>query len=121
MEAHESQEPVQSGQEVGTEVTEELLVHLLEKVVQRQLEPVLGALGELFERKGMPRRSESEALLTAVEVAELLKCDRRTVRRLELSGEMPVGIRIGGSKRWRADVLRRWLDGLSSAAGEEWS
>jgi len=95
-------------------------VHLLEKVVPRQLEPVLGALGELFERKARPRSSESEALLTAVDVAELLKCDRRTVRRLELSGEMPVGMRIGGSKRWRADVLRRWLDGLSIAAAEEW-
>ena len=95
-------------------VDETLLVEVVESVVQRKLEPVQARLDALLARLD-GEAVEAEALLTAHDLAELLKCDRRTVRRLELSGEVPPGLRIGGSKRWRAGEVRRWLDALRAA------
>lgn len=93
------------------------LADLMEAVVQRELSAIRVCLNELLEKLQELGGRQGE-LLSAVELAELLKCDRRTVRRLELSGEMPVGLRIGGAKRWRASVIRGWLDELSESTAE---
>ena len=99
-------------------------------VVLVEEDRLLQALDELFERvllslearlrgfgDSTPREvpAETEALLTVHDLAELLKCDPRTVRRLELSGEVPHGIRIGGSKRWHAAAVRRWLEEIQAS------
>lgn len=63
---------------------------------------------------------EQSPLLTAPEVARLLRLSDRTIRRLDSAGRLPRGLRIGGSKRWRRDELLAWI-----AAGcprrNEWS
>ena len=61
------------------------------------------------------RTEERSALLTADQLAALLQVDRRTVRRLELGGEIPSGFQIGGSKRWRSTDVRRWLERIGGA------
>ncbi|MEX0702456.1 MAG: helix-turn-helix domain-containing protein [Planctomycetales bacterium] len=52
---------------------------------------------------------EHSPLLTAREVAQLLRLSDRTVRRLDSAGRLPRGLRIGGSKRWRRDELLAWI------------
>ncbi|MEX0701311.1 MAG: helix-turn-helix domain-containing protein [Planctomycetales bacterium] len=54
-------------------------------------------------------RQEQSPLLTAPEVARLLRLSDRTVRRLDSAGRLPRGLRIGGSKRWRRDELLAWI------------
>ena len=34
----------------------------------------------------------------------------RTLRRMDASGKMPRGIRVGTKKLWRPDDLRRWVE-----------
>lgn len=60
-------------------------------------------------RTTMPPPREMPAdLLTATDLARLLKCDPRTVRRMELDGRLPSPIGHGRMKRWRrADIERR--------------
>jgi excisionase family DNA binding protein len=55
-------------------------------------------------------------MLAVDEVARLLKCSSRHVRRLSDAGQMPRPIRLGGLVRWRAVTgdpatgIRDWLD-----------
>ncbi len=46
----------------------------------------------------------------ASEAAEFLGVSRATFYRLDAKGEIPRAVRIGNSRRWRTDELRRWLD-----------
>ena len=58
-------------------------------------------------------RTALRMMLTERDVAKLIQCDVRTVRRLEKGGVLPLAIRFGGSKRWRAEAIEAWLDDLS--------
>ena len=58
-------------------------------------------------------RTALRMMLTERDVAKLIQCDVRTVRRLEKGGVLPLAIRFGGSKRWRAETIEAWLDDLS--------
>jgi len=49
-------------------------------------------------------------ILTPLEVATLLRCDRDKVYRLLKTGELP-GRRVGGSWLIRRERLMEWLDG----------
>ncbi|MFQ5732841.1 MAG: helix-turn-helix transcriptional regulator [Planctomycetaceae bacterium] len=49
-------------------------------------------------------------LLTAEQVAQALGVSLRFVRTCDSTGRLPRGIKLGRSKRWRADELRRWCD-----------
>lgn len=49
-------------------------------------------------------------LMTAKQVAEFLQVNVRTLRRLELMGDVPKSIRIGGAKRWRRAELQRAIE-----------
>ena len=64
---------------------------------------IVDAVREALGNGAMPE------LLTREEVAALLRVDARTLRRLELEGEVPPAITIGGSKRWRRTTMERWL------------
>lgn len=55
-------------------------------------------------------RPKTSTLLTGAEMAELLTCDPRTLRRWELAGEVPKAIHIGGAKRWRGGEVAAWLE-----------
>lgn len=59
-----------------------------------------------------PTLPSDRAMLTQGEVAELLGYDPRTVRRLELKGDLPPAIGKGRLKRWRVKDLERHLAGL---------
>ena len=50
-----------------------------------------------------------QLLLSAESLAELLDVSKRTLWRLRSAGRLPKPVRIGGSVRWRADEVRRWI------------
>ncbi len=53
--------------------------------------------------------SSKTAMLTVQDVADLLKCSRRTVSRLADSGQMPRPVKIGSLARWNREVVERWI------------
>ena len=55
-----------------------------------------------------------DEILTISEVAKLLKINEKTAYRLASQSEIP-GFKVGGSWRFRADELRRWME--TQAAG----
>ena len=59
-------------------------------------------------------QSQGPQLLTAAKLAGLLAISVRTLRRLQASGQLPHPIRLGGSIRWRADVVQSWIEGRLS-------
>ena len=60
------------------------------------------------------REAEDATLMAAGELAEALQCHPRTLRRMELRGELPPPIRKGRLKRWRRQEIQTWLDSRSS-------
>jgi len=60
--------------------------------------------------KAAKPRSSSSTLLTRTEMADLLACDTRTLRRWELTGDVPKAIHVGGAKRWRRGEVMAWLE-----------
>jgi excisionase family DNA binding protein len=48
-------------------------------------------------------------LLTARDLAVLLRLGIRTIRSMDAAGKLPAPVRIGGSVRWRLDEIRDWL------------
>lgn len=48
-------------------------------------------------------------LLDRHEMTTLLSVDPRTLRRLELAGEIPRAVQIGGAKRWKRAEIDAWL------------
>ena len=85
--------------EVVGELLDEKLAALAEQLVR-------GLSGSVADDPPHP-----EPMMTERMLAELLRCDPRTVRRLERSGELPAALRIGGSKRWRPEDVRSYLEG----------
>jgi excisionase family DNA binding protein len=59
-------------------------------------------------REGAP---EIPLLLTVRQVAELLNCSVRHIRRLADRGAMPQPVRIGALVRWERAELARWIEG----------
>lgn len=53
---------------------------------------------------------EESALFDIRQVAGLLRCSTRHVRRLADAGAMPAPVRLGVLLRWRREELQRWLD-----------
>lgn len=45
----------------------------------------------------------------AVQLARLLAVSIRHVRRLDASGQLPRGVRLGRAKRWLVEEIREWL------------
>lgn len=54
--------------------------------------------------------SMTATLLTADDIARLVRADVRTVRRWVREGELPAPIRIGGALRWRRATIDKWLE-----------
>ncbi|RJP30925.1 MAG: DNA-binding protein [Phycisphaerales bacterium] len=48
-------------------------------------------------------------LLTAADVAKLLRLSRRSVLKLRSRGAIPEPVRLGRSVRWRREELARWI------------
>jgi excisionase family DNA binding protein len=61
-----------------------------------------------------------DALLTPAEVAALFGVDPKTVTRWAKAGKLSSIRTLGGHRRYRADEVRRFLDGASmSVSGDE--
>jgi excisionase family DNA binding protein len=64
---------------------------------------------------------QDEALLTPAEVAALFRVDPKTVTRWAKAGKLSSIRTLGGHRRYRADEVRRFLDGArgqANGAGE---
>ena len=59
----------------------------------------------------MPTNNESDTLLTAQGLADLLGCDVRSLRRWRHEGRIPEPLYIGRVQRWRRADVDRWLEG----------
>jgi predicted DNA-binding transcriptional regulator AlpA len=58
-----------------------------------------------------PSTVSSETLLIdADEVARRVDVSPRTVWRLNSAGKLPKPVAVGGSRKWRADEIRRWVE-----------
>ncbi len=58
-------------------------------------------------------------LLTIKDVAREFKVSTQTIRRWSDSGKIPAPLRVfGGSIRWRALDIERWLESPSAQNGE---
>ncbi len=51
----------------------------------------------------------TDEILTLKEVAEYLKLAEKTAYRLAAEGKLP-GFKVGGSWRFKADDIERWID-----------
>ena len=58
----------------------------------------------------LAQSGKRDGLLTKKQVAELLGCHPRTVRRMELEGELPGAVTKGRLKRWRKQSVLEWLE-----------
>lgn len=56
-------------------------------------------------------------LLTAADVASLLKVSKRTLWRMQSAGRLPSPIRIGGIVRWRLVEVEEWIAAGCPAQG----
>ncbi len=68
------------------------------------------AIAELRSRAGLMHSSSSKTTHARIGV------HARDLRRLELEGEIPPGIRIGRRVRWRRRSLEAWLSRLEKKA-----
>lgn len=56
-------------------------------------------------------KTTESLLLTAERMAKLLDISKRTLWRLRSAGKLPRPVALGGSVRWKAEEVRRWIDG----------
>ncbi|MBI3818849.1 MAG: helix-turn-helix domain-containing protein [Planctomycetes bacterium] len=91
----------------------------LQELVSSAVERHLHAMEERLVSR-LRRREETNSpnplseLLSEREIAGLLHCHPRTVRRLELAKTLPRSIRIGSAKRWRSEEIKQWLAGVQT-------
>ena len=57
----------------------------------------------------LPSGRTEPALISAVELAELLQVSTRTLWRLRSAGKLIKPIKLGGSTRWRLDEVEAWI------------
>jgi excisionase family DNA binding protein len=67
------------------------------------------------------RNGPDPQLLTAVEVAAILKISTRTLWRQLSAGGMVRPVRIGGSVRWRRVDIERWVERGCPAANNNYA
>ena len=66
-----------------------------------------------------PNTAKLPELLTIRELAKVLKLSPRSIWRLVKNHQLPAPVRIGGSIRWRADTITRWIDkGCQKSGGD---
>ncbi|MCC7291464.1 MAG: helix-turn-helix domain-containing protein [Phycisphaerales bacterium] len=55
------------------------------------------------------QHDQGAALFTVQQVADLLGCSTRHVRRLADRAAMPAPVRLGSLVRWRGDQIEQWI------------
>lgn len=51
-----------------------------------------------------------QLLLNVEQVAEMLNCSTRTVRRLAETGKMPRSLKLGALLRWKRVAIQEWIE-----------
>ena len=75
--------------------------------VRRALATVIEAIGD---DSGAQGRTDASVFMTGHELAELLRVDRRTLRRMVLAGEIPAPLTLGErTQRWRRTTIEKWV------------
>jgi predicted DNA-binding transcriptional regulator AlpA len=54
-------------------------------------------------------QTQTEKLLTAKAVGDMLSLSKRQIFRLNSCGKIPAPIKIGGAVRWSAEEISEWL------------
>ena len=49
-------------------------------------------------------------LISADTFATMLGISKRTLQRLQSKGALPPPVRLGGSVRWRLDIIDEWIE-----------
>ncbi len=88
---------------------------MISSLFEQQLDRVAAQVAARVQRIE-PAEHPELSMVTERELASMLRCDPRTVRRLERSREIPQAIRIGGSKRWLLQGIREWMDSKTAEA-----
>ena|SRR5436190_22310041 len=94
-------------------------VNELRQLIGEELDRRLGPIVSILTERSEPRetRPDSGRMLTAQEVARLLGLNRRSVRRLVLSGQLPAPLRIGKrAVRWHRKDIDAWVDRQAKAS-----
>ena len=102
--------------EDGFDAWEQVQVVPLVALLAARFQAVLDARLAELENAQHRALGERVSMMTERDMARLLKCDVRSIRRWERSGEVPQALRVGGAKRWRAETIERWLAGLEEDA-----
>ncbi len=63
------------------------------------------------------KAEDEEALLTPAEVAALFRVDPKTVTRWAKAGKLSSIRTLGGHRRYRAEEVRRFLEGARTNSG----
>ncbi len=85
------------------------LVALMRGVVRDEVSAALEASRESTPASGTP--DELEQLLTASQLAEVLNCGVRTLKRWLQEGVAPPPLQTPGSRlRWYRDDVKRWIE-----------
>lgn len=67
------------------------------------------------------KSQNEDSLLTPAEVAKLFRVDPKTVTRWAKAGKLSSIRTLGGHRRYRADEVRKFLDGAKSGVDAELS
>ena len=63
--------------------------------------------------------AEAAMLISAADLARMLRVSSRTVARLSASGALPKPVRLGRSVRWNCDEIERWKN-AGCPSRQEW-
>jgi len=75
-------------------------------VVRQELDRALGRLQQIMDRT--VTAPDPAPFFTPRTLAAYLSVSVRTIRRMEVSGKIPLGHRISGVVRWPAEDILRW-------------
>jgi len=88
-------------------------------LIANELVPQLHAmekrLGERLQSATEAKSTPTDQLLTARELADLLRVSLKTIRRWRVSGQLPPPVEIAGTLRWERVVIDRWYQNLKVA------
>jgi excisionase family DNA binding protein len=55
-------------------------------------------------------RQVQSLLISAAEVAALIRCSQRHIWRLLDAGRMPAAVRVGALVRWNRQAIEKWIE-----------
>lgn len=61
-------------------------------------------------RQAAEQAADKYKLLTKEQVALKLQLSTRTIYRMWQEGTLPAPVKLGGSIRWRSDVIDNWIE-----------